>query len=202
MLSFDLTITGSGTFSIRATDGQNTFRVVLQPEHNRFAVHQNDTPLKVGDDNIAVREGMRIEVSLVDRQFLLAFDGREVVKCPLAEATGDPRGTTEPFAVGAEAVSVVVSNSRIVRDIYYSDPIGKLPYGWGGSPATLGSDSYYVLGDNSPISEDSRTWGRTSQIVSNSLLGKPLAVIFPAQSCQPFGRRFQIPDLRRIRYIR
>jgi signal peptidase I len=66
----------------------------------------------------------------------------------------------------------------------------------------LGEDRYYVLGDNSSISEDSRTWGARLSISTKSLLGKPLAVIYPARAKTIFGTRFQIPDFARIRYIR
>ena len=104
---------------------------------------------------------MQIEVSLFDRQFLLAFDGQPVLTVPLAEDLKELPSTTEPFALGSQGLEATVENLRVFRDVYYSEPIGQKPYGWGGVPVVLGDSEYYVLGDNSSISEDSRTWGQT-----------------------------------------
>jgi signal peptidase I len=203
LLSFELAkAAGSGKIFIRATDGQTVFRVELDFEKNSLAVFRNDLPLKITENNITLKQGMRIVVSLFDRQFLLAFDDRQVLATPLADDIKDLPSTAEPFALGAQGLEVVVEDLRIFRDIYYSEPIGRNPYGWGGVPVVVGDDAYYVLGDNSSISEDSRTWGQGSPVLSNSLLGKPLAVIFPARTGTLFGHRFQIPDFGRIRYIR
>ncbi|MCC6125543.1 MAG: signal peptidase I [Pirellulales bacterium] len=203
LLSFQLAkIEGGGKFFIRATDGRTVFRVELDNAKKVVAVFRDDIPLEIAGSSRPLKDGMRIAVSLFDRQFLLAFDDREVLALPLEEVAEEPPSTVEPFALGVRGLSAIVEDLRVFRDVYYTEPIGRVPCGWGGVPIVLGGDEYYVLGDNSPISEDSRTWGRHAPILCNSLLGKPLAVIFPARSDSFFGRRFQIPDLGRIRYIR
>jgi signal peptidase I len=145
---------------------------------------------------------MKIVVSLFDRQFLLAFDNQPIFTFPIAEDIKRNPAIAEQFALGAQGLNVKIDELKVFRDLYYTEPIGRTPYGWGEVPARLGEEAYYVLGDNSSISEDSRTWGPHSPVLSNSLLGKPLAVIFPAQPGSWLGRQFQIPDWRRIRYIR
>jgi len=86
--------------------------------------------------------------------------------------------------------------------VYYSRPIG-VRARWGiDRPYRLGPDEYFVLGDNSPASDDSRSWPSGPGVPSEMLIGKPLAVLFPARSAGWFGVRFQLPDLPRIRYIR
>jgi hypothetical protein len=203
LLSFKVKkTTGSGKFFIRATEGRTVFRVELDFEKNSLAVFQDDLPLKIAKNYAPLKDDMQMVVSLFDRQFLLAIDNHQVLASPLAEDIKNLPSTTEPFALGAQGLSVVVEDLRIFRDVYYAEPIGREPYGWGAVPIVLGDEAYYVLGDNSSISEDSRTWGPNSPVLSNSLLGKTLAVIYPARSCTISGRRFQIPDLGRIRYIR
>jgi signal peptidase I len=66
----------------------------------------------------------------------------------------------------------------------------------------LGANEYFVLGDNSPISEDSRTWKDDRFVSVKSLVGKPFVVIFPAHGISLGGWKIQVPDLTRIRYIR
>jgi signal peptidase I len=207
LLSFKLTkiskAYGHGKFIICATDGQTVFRVELGSADNSLAVFQNDIIFVQNTEKYApLHNGMEITVSLFDRQFLLAIDGRQVLTIPLEDDEKELPASAEPFALGVQGLEVTAEDVRIFRDVYYSEPIGRNPYGWGGVPAVMGDDSYYVLGDNSSISEDSRTWGKLSPVLSNSLLGKPLAVIFPARNYIIGGRQFQIPDWGQIRYIR
>ena len=49
-------------------------------------------------------------------------------------------------------VSVVVRNLRIGRDIHYLG-VGRAAAGW-----RLGPDEYFLLGDNTSNSHDSRLW--------------------------------------------
>jgi signal peptidase I len=91
---------------------------------------------------------------------------------------------------------------RVFRDVYYTRPIGGRTF-WGvESPFQLGVDEFFVLGDNSPISEDSRTWPQGPALSGGLLIGKPLTVHFPAMEARLGGWHFQVPDLSKIRYIR
>ena len=63
---------------------------------------------------------------------------------------------------------------------------------------------YFVQGDNSPVSSDSRNWEQPA-VPHNLLLGKPFLVHLPSRPSilQFAGREWpiRIPDWRRIRYI-
>ena len=60
----------------------------------------------------------------------------------------------------------------------------------------LAADEYYVLGDNSPVSEDSRTWPDGGAIDAKLLVGKPLVAI-PSVLIAPWwdDRDFQVPRI-------
>ena len=143
-----------------------------------------------------------IEVSLFDQKFLLGLGGRTVVACPYERPDLSPAPPSEPLGIGAERLEAVVDEVRMYRDVYYTRPV------WAGAdanlakPVRLGAGEYFVLGDNSPISEDSRTWTQFQAVSGKSLIGKPLAVVFPARHAQLGPWHFQVPDLGRIRYIR
>jgi signal peptidase I len=66
----------------------------------------------------------------------------------------------------------------------------------------LGDGQYFVLGDNSPISKDSRCWPDGPAVEAGLLVGRPFLVHFPAQQVRWGDWRFQVPDPSRIRYIR
>ena len=115
---------------------------------------------------------------------------------------------------------------QVGRDLYYRP--GKIPRAqknpphiagdaFGTSPqhfAVLGPDQYFMLGDNSPASSDSRVWGSPHPLVAHQidespfvvnerlLLGKAWVVYFPAPyALTAYGRGF-IPDFGRLRFIR
>jgi hypothetical protein len=63
--------------------------------------------------------------------------------------------------------------------------------GWGtaGRPVTLEAGEFFVLGDNSPNSRDSRIWDLRSPVVPRrNLVGKAFFVYWPAA-----GTRYHIP---------
>ena len=69
----------------------------------------------------------------------------------------------------------------------------------------IGFGEIFVLGDNSPVSNDSRFWRSGPVVPASLLVGKPFLVHLPGQlvPLKVFGRSFcWVPDPRQIRYIR
>ena len=62
---------------------------------------------------------------------------------------------------------------RILRDLYYTNA-GRFGTS---EPVLLGPDEYFLLGDNSSVSTDSRQIG---PIQARRLFGRPVAVLWPA----------------------
>jgi signal peptidase I len=156
-----------------------------------------------------------IEMWLSDQQFLLALDGVLLFPPQLYDRPDEPaplpagvsRGIR--LAIGARAEAVAVDELRVFRDVCYTQPAvaGRT---WGiDEPYVLAANEYFVLGDNSVISEDSRVWGHeTGQgpaVASELLVGRPVAVFLPGRR-QPWtswgGWRIQVPELPSFRYIR
>ena len=106
------------------------------------------------------------------------------------------------------ALGVEIDGLKVYRDVYYTQPLGVRPIpesGAAGSSyllAHLGQDEYCVLGDNSPISEDSRTWSRGPSVPTRLVVGKPFIVFFSVREVDWGPWRFPVPDPSGMRYIR
>ncbi|MBL9081056.1 MAG: signal peptidase I [Planctomycetales bacterium] len=66
----------------------------------------------------------------------------------------------------------------------------------------LAEDEYFMLGDNPPISDDSRLWKAGPGVAAQLIVGKPFIVHFPLRTVHWYGRPVHVPDLANIRYIR
>jgi signal peptidase I len=196
---------GRGRLLIRAGDGRREFIVRLEPALGRYEVLCDGELLRKCCGEISplrTAEPWQIEVSLFDRQFLLAIDGQTLAVQTYEYLGGQvPQPSAQPLAIGSDGLGLEISEVRVYRDVYYTDVVGAAAH-WGvGRLVRLGSDEYFVLGDNSPISDDSRTWPGGPAVPDKLLFGRPFLVHFPARQVSLWGRSVQLPDLSRIRYI-
>jgi signal peptidase I len=204
MLSFRLVKTsGRGLFFVRAVYGKDIYQVEIDPKIGSYRVNRNGCGIMREDNRITPQnKGLDVVISLIDRQLLLALNDQTVFCQPIDYPVLESESTLQPFAIGTQGLGIVVEDLRIYRDVYYTHPIG-----WNGrwaleKPVRLGENEYFVLGDNSPIAEDSRTWPDRSSVVDEMLIGKPLMIVFPAKSINLGPWHFQVPDPSRIGYIR
>ena len=145
-----------------------------------------------------------LEFSTIDRTLRAAVDGSLVLP-PLALSGPDRDDGSRPgelLKLGAAAGNLEVHNLRIDRDVYYRDSSGQ--HGTT-RPWQLGPDEFFMLGDNSPISLDSRSWPHPA-VPRHLVIGRPLLVHLPSRQWQvELGgrpRHIRVPDFPRIRYIR
>ena len=207
MLSFRVArAEGDGRLAVRARVGRREFVVQVEPMAGRYEVLADGKPVAEGLGVTAGHgrgECIPWEVSVVDRQFLVAVDGRPLVTYPYEladrETTSDDLGR---LAIGCRGLRAEIRDVRVYRDVYYTRPIG-VNARWGfDRPYRLGADEYFVLGDNSPVSEDSRMWGGGAGVPRKLLYGRPFLIHFSSRSCACFGRRMVFPDPTQTRLIR
>ena len=107
-------------------------------------------------------------ISTVDRQIMVVVGRDVVIKEPLAEPISF---NATPFSL--EAMGLDIIRPRIYRDVYYVRPIG-IKARWAfDKPVHLGEDEYFILGDNSRVSEDSRTWPKGPAVHRKAIFGRP-----------------------------
>jgi signal peptidase I len=152
----------------------------------------------------------RLEASFFDHRLLVALDGVPLFE-PLDLEPGPPAppppADAPPVALGVVGQGLVIDWLKVYRDVFYTEGLSHAP---GrpfsvGEPYPLGPDEYFVLGDNSPVSNDSRFWRQSPAVPGSMLMGKPFLVHLPSRGV-PIrlfrGEPYWVPDPREIRYIR
>jgi signal peptidase I len=195
---------GPGKFCVRLGDGRREFTVRFDVAGGSYDTLLDGRPLPGARGSLAwPSAGHGLEAALCDGRFLVAVDGQTLIHYAYDPDPGNPpQPTSRPVALGADGPALEISAIRLARDVCYTAPPGVLGR-WGVSqPVRLGKDEYFMLGDNSAVSDDSRSWSAGPGVGRAAFYGRPLAVFFPTRQVTIFGWRVQLPNPGGIRYIR
>ncbi len=159
----------------------------------------------------------RVELWHVDQALSLWVDGERVLHWTYE---ADPHALDEAGApekppairIGVEGAAAKLRRVNLDRDMYYTQPTATA-LGTTEGGARIGPDEFYVLGDNSPESEDSRRWDRVNEVVRAQtgvkegrvprklMLGRAFFVYFPPpHRWRPDGMAL-VPNFGRMRFI-
>lgn len=114
-----------------------------------------------------------------DDRVVCKVDGREVMRYEYEGGTEARRG----IHFGARGATVRWDRIVIQRDMYYENAAGRA-----GAPPSydLGKDGYFMLGDNSPVSMDSRNWKKPG-VPAGNLIGRAFFVFWPVHQMKWLG---------------
>ncbi len=234
-----------GALHVRLVKGGRSFCVTLEMGGRVALAESADVPpvstASMAEERLSPfvpDRSVDIRFENVDYRLALFVDGREVLATsddPNSRAYFGPHlkslRAAAPKTAGpriyAEGTKLELSHLAVERDIYYYNTSGPQGWdvfgGWGttGNPILLRAGEYFMLGDNSPASQDSRHWGDISKnryltdrgedyqlgtVPHDQLIGKAFFVYWPSAyrlKWLPLPKGWGIvPDVGRMRWIR
>ncbi|MCF7972214.1 MAG: S26 family signal peptidase [Phycisphaerae bacterium] len=144
------------------------------------------------------------EFAHVDRLLILKYDGH-ILKYDLGTALKSLEYHLEysPEVAFFGAGQLTLAHAAIFRDTYYTkgSRSSRSPRAVEGNAFQLNEDEFFVLGDNSPNSEDGRWWGEPTMVTRGQtppragvvpreyLVGKAMFVYWPSGYKFPWPRK-------------
>jgi len=204
-----------GKLLIQMRNGRKVFELQIDFQQRAYQLREVNSNQVLEQSRIPERWDLSsehlLEMSLFDQQLLIALDRKPITQ-PIALENDLPDVFEKSIQadwqirVGISDAECAIPHLQLFRDIYYTQRVSGLLSQDPSLPVTyqLSAHGYFVLGDNSPISADSREW-TNPEVAEHLILGKPIFVHLPSQPrllrIGGWTMRIRIPDVSRIRYI-
>ena len=170
-IEVDVSITKNSRLEFRFESGPDVTRAILDfgKDEVRLTNSAEGTEVQASKLPKYDSETVTIEVCNFDGQTFVGINGNSIFEANWEQL---PRSASHPaleIGIGTAQDSALISRIRVYRDIYYFLENGSDEQ----SAWKLGSDEYFLLGDNCPVSIDSRKFGpiRRESIVGRLELG-------------------------------
>jgi hypothetical protein len=172
------------------SDGSITLCYGERPFEDVFPSASGEAPCKGIAPPLEPGKTLEIAFHYLDGAFQLSVDGDDVFAFPVDVrefreqrrfGSGAAVGPPNAFHLGAAGTAFTIDRIELLRDFEYSDQ-----HKLAGREATFVADGhYFVLGDNSRDSKDSRTFG---PIPASAIVGRPVGVMAPSDRLRLFIR--------------
>jgi len=194
----------TGNLSIRTTVNGIPRQIDVDLKSQKWFLKEGNHSIASGKipKDLKITKGSEILVSTVDQQLLFAVNDMTIISRDFNQATVPIRSEVPILSLGRQGSDICIKNLKVYRDVHFSDDILALLQLEPQETYRTGTNEYFVLGTNCPISDDSRFWNAGPALPERFLVGRPFAVHFPAKQVELGKLLFQVPAAGKIRYIR
>jgi hypothetical protein len=149
-------VRGKGVTALLIDNGYDCFQ--LQISHPAAYCCLRHDGLRVWQQPLQATDLWSVELALCDHQVLVEVNGVELPRFAYRPAVSQRSGP-QRLAIGAARLEMELRLLQIYRDVHYVGPSGE--HRWL-APNPLARDQYFAIGDNVPVSVDSRRMGPIS----------------------------------------
>jgi hypothetical protein len=169
LVELELSWEGEGQFALRLDGADHLVTAHYSTRQNQVGLALDDGSAEFKGVRLNGRRRQRIEFAVFDGQAIIALEGRILLRRGWSPPPSTRTPVSNPLALGVEGLEVAVYRCRIFRDVYFFGP-DPTETDWL-CPEPLGEGQYLLLGDNVPVSIDSRFWP-TRGMPASSILGR------------------------------
>jgi signal peptidase I len=172
LLSCDMGLSDDGEIGLLIHDGRESFTATVSARTRSLRVFRGEDVLAQAPiPNYARSQPVTIQFGVIDEQLLISIAEAPVIRHEYTPLERPLQPTSRPLGISGRRGECSVANIRVYRDIYYLNSY-RGDWLWAG-PNPLSDDCYLVLGDNTPLSNDSRHWA-TPGLQRKLFVGKVL----------------------------
>jgi signal peptidase I len=166
VLRFEVQGAASETCVVRARVGGDDFRIAIPLGRGSLRLTHNGNRKRARQVDNKPGKPVPIELMISDRRLRILVSDKPALEYDFRPT---PIETPPPLLLelGTSGAGIQVGKLEVLRDVYYT------PAGRETRQYRLGENEYFVLGDNSPHSVDSRHWP-SGGVVASMLLGPAL----------------------------
>jgi hypothetical protein len=153
MIEVQVAAAAPAQFTLEIGRGETTYRATLDLDEQLVLLHAGSTLLASHPIASSDRSSWKVGLALFDGELVLS-DDKGICQVSVGMDMGDESRAT--IMVAARAGEVEIEQLRVWRDVHWLDP-NLTDETWSVS-RKLSQDEFFLLGDNTPVSRDSRHW--------------------------------------------
>jgi hypothetical protein len=168
--------TGRAALLLKIRGGKQEFEAVVPLMNDEQAVLRRNGEVvdEVEPPSLPLRNAVRATLELYDGQVFVYLDGELLLSHAFLPSPTAPERATE-VGFGGRDARLQFDDILVQRDVYYLNKPGiSGPY----HTYEMGPKEYFVLGDNSPQSSDSRYWPDPA-VPQENLVGRAFFAFWP-----------------------